>query len=794
MSDIGLGWPFACSALAAADFTALCTNHAGRLLDSCICASASEAGNLRTRRATSFSFRVDIGIDRSFACDTFGHSPAADDCCSGLAFDAAPSAFPAELKVAAPRLANATAMLRGSIAWIACRRNPLRSAAPAMAGSQSARASAAVRGLLACLVLLTALQVGNAAGARASIGDVIAEVKEAAQEPYVLFGGYRSVVQGSHAIESFHLLGLEVDGGTRRDACRAASSAAPASAEEAEGLAKLARSGECPRGNGDLSSAGEVARSALSSKRVSTIKSGASALLSLREHGTAIEVPHEELHGAADILESLMDDSTALFREAEGDDFGSALATGDALRALADLESLGSLRARRLVSWVSKKVPSLLAHAEEGAPGTLEFIGPGELNEESANLIATARALDGFRAVNAKPDVDTLSRLVGFIQGPAALGCPSVEHAFHLALALNATSSGSSACPIVHVEEPMSGRRAPSLRLTDPLGRALTDDGRCHLVKASIRGRSGMQDAIEVQGGKTSLSLAAQQVEKLPLGEYDASVTVSCAGGGSVQQHRKVKIADAVTIAMISLNSASVLMPGGRLAVGASVRPESGGNAIGSDDQVHLFVHALPRVNWRLSASFPLHKSGQRFNGEIEGGALEDQLGGWEPETLDIALTVSGPGVTNPSRQTAGAIDIVPRDEASSSWPGMPREATAHRPLPDIDHVELPPETMPSLLWSALAAGIAFLPFVLAAGWAGRLGVNVARLRTGSWRVKAFAGWLVGYAGVVLVFWVRLNLLQALPMMVAWMAVAVALGRSALSELYWMSSAKPHKE
>ena len=79
-----------------------------------------------------------------------------------------------------------------------------------------------------------------------------------------------------------------------------------------------------------------------------------------------------------------------------------------------------------------------------------------------------------------------------------------------------------------------------------------------------------------------------------------------------------------------------------------------------------------------------------------------------------------------------------------------------------------------------------------------RLGVNMKalkrRLKEGSGSVLAFGMATAAYAGSVLVFWLRLNLLQAAPLFAACTAGMVASGRAALSRLHEQRSEKAERK
>lgn len=501
-----------------------------------------------------------------------------------------------------------------------------------------------------------------------------------------------------------------------------------------------------------------------------------------------------------------------------------AFSCGAALCALASLaEETASLQ-RGLRPSVSAalsnmSVASVFASADQGAPGTLELIGSGEYEEEDSNLLATALMLSGIARLGLpSASVDQLSRIARFVVGPIA-NSPSAEHAAHVALALqslNASSDSIPPAPLLSMQSQEialdSASPLVSVHLIDTLGQEIPS---CvpaleSLSGADYKAKHQLPRANKAHGRGAHYTFDLNKVNNLQPGHYTISVSADCSASKPAKQASRnaattyskalhlglqphVQLAQVETLVGNSSSASNVLnvadtatpkqlswkaLEGSALRLTIDCVDATGKHVIPSK----MFAQLVPAANPYMSASIPLERDETT---DFPVRAMEQQLGGLESGEYSLYVHVGGMNVHKPYATQLATIKV---DASARVTAALPRLSDRFAPMQDMEHIDSPKDTRPPLLISLTFTVLAIVPFALAAVATHRLRINLLSvrklLRSGSISGTAFVLSTVAYAVSVLLFWVRLNLMQAAPLFAACLGTMLISGRSALSTLH----------
>jgi hypothetical protein len=665
-----------------------------------------------------------------------------------------------------------------------------------------------------CLWLLcAALLAGGCRGLSDARSEALASARSARDLPSL-----------AHAVETHHLLGEALPEELGERACTALARApAPKSAGEAEEAALLATRATCASASAPSGTEDAAASAVRSASDAEAVRAGVSALAAL----SLLPAHSHGVSSALSGLSSLLDASSGLFALSLNSSAGDAFATGCALSALASLPH--SSQRDRLSNQFSLDA-IISASAAEGDAGSLELLGSGRHEEEHANLFATARVLDGAARLGLKASTGSLSRLARFVTGPVA-SSPTAEHAAHVALALTSLSSSSNlpAPPLLAVESSQIALDTPSpsleVKVVDALGNALA---KCKPSVSALHGPQNLTHLPKLKAPKDSagahtLDLSSLAATARP-GFYTASASADCSsswysstGTQTASLAGRFQLAKSAHVHSVTVTTAN--SNGSRY--GASVTAGDSGaypllswtasegtsldvsvrvaDALGNPfAPSRMFAQLLPDMNDNLAASVPLRK---RSDGSATARALlsiesvEQQLGGLESGRYTLVVHLGGNDVVSGRAIPAATVSV---DAATRAASPLVRKPSVFTTMPEMVHVEKPKEKRPPTAIALIFTLLAVAPYGAAAMAAHRLGVNLKalkrRLKEGSGSVLAFGMATAAYAGSVLVFWLRLNLLQAAPLLGACMAGMVASGRAALSRLHEQRSEKAERK
>lgn len=210
-----------------------------------------------------------------------------------------------------------------------------------------------------------------------------------------------------------------------------------------------------------------------------------------------------------------------------------------------------------------------------------------------------------------------------------------------------------------------------------------------------------------------------------------------------------------------------------------------------------LFRHRASKA----SAFIPGAKRGAAGSGkhsvEVSPAGLALQLGlpadapaAWGAFDLQVLVADAAGGDSEPYTWTAGRVDVsepaAPEEGAAAASPAAAPAATPLAALPDFDHLRRPPARQAPAGAALVFSGLVLTPLAGLAIALHRLGA--LRLRTFPSSGPAFAAaagfqaCLVAGLALALLFWVRLNLVQTIPLAGGLGVLTLAVGHRALSQ------------
>ena len=207
-----------------------------------------------------------------------------------------------------------------------------------------------------------------------------------------------------------------------------------------------------------------------------------------------------------------------------------------------------------------------------------------------------------------------------------------------------------------------------------------------------------------------------------------------------------------------------------------------------------LFRHRASKA----SAFIPGLKRGAAGSGkhsvEVSPAGLALQLG-LPPDAaaawgaFDLQVLVGDAGGVTPYAWTVGRVDVsepAAPEEGGGAAAAPPPAAAQAGPLPDFDHLRRPPAREAPPAAALVFSGLMLAPLA---------GLGVALHRLGALRLRtlpasggalavagAFHACLAAGLGLALLFWVRLNLVQTLPLAGGLGLVTLVVGHRALSQ------------
>lgn len=197
----------------------------------------------------------------------------------------------------------------------------------------------------------------------------------------------------------------------------------------------------------------------------------------------------------------------------------------------------------------------------------------------------------------------------------------------------------------------------------------------------------------------------------------------------------------------------------------------------------------------KASAFIPGAKRGAAGSGkhsvEVSPSGLALQLGlppaapaAWG--AFDLQVLVGDAGGAAPFTWTVGRVDVSEPAAPEEGDPAASPAAAALGPLPDFDHIRRPPARQAPAGAAVAFSALAVAPLVGLIVALGRLGALRLRAFPASGGARAaaaaFHACLAAGLGLALLFWVRLTLVQTLPLVGGLGVVTLVTGHRALSQ------------
>lgn len=183
------------------------------------------------------------------------------------------------------------------------------------------------------------------------------------------------------------------------------------------------------------------------------------------------------------------------------------------------------------------------------------------------------------------------------------------------------------------------------------------------------------------------------------------------------------------------------------------------------------------------AAYFSASSAEDSFEAVVSSANIEDQVGtlGGKYEA-SILIGASQPKVT--IERTIGEVTVLHRPGPDGNQPPVSLTAfeSVSKPKPEIKHMHRVPEKRAPAIISLAFTLVATVPTIAFVLVAINLGANVKGLKASNIVYAAiFHGGIGAILGVYVLFWVRLNLMQTLPVLLVLEAVTLGVGRLSAS-------------
>ncbi|PSC69378.1 dolichyl-diphosphooligosaccharide-glycosyltransferase subunit 2 [Micractinium conductrix] len=173
---------------------------------------------------------------------------------------------------------------------------------------------------------------------------------------------------------------------------------------------------------------------------------------------------------------------------------------------------------------------------------------------------------------------------------------------------------------------------------------------------------------------------------------------------------------------------------------------------------------------------------------------------GQQSGAFAAALLVGDLRASEPVQWELGSVEVLhaPQDDGSQPEAGPHRAVDAlFQPLPEIRHMHRAPERRAPAAVSLLFTGVVAAPLAAFLLLALRAGANVKAFPTdgaGFLLAVAFHGGLAAICALYLLFWLRLNLMQTLPILAVLAALTAGFGSNLLARLAPAGAAAPRQK